>query len=164
MSKITKINNFWLFLIVFSMFLPQIICIYPIGTWKQHFLIRFRVPRGRRGPKWSFCLQNPSENGQKSSKMTIFYNLKDFEGISWISMNSDDFCREFWWFPIRFRLESHRNRPETCSNDSNDALATFAGRCESENIISKLLPTNFQVSKAWIVDEIIKASYYCRWF
>ena len=76
-SKITEINDFRPFLTNFSRFLPQIICIYAIGTWKQHFLIKFRVYRGRRGPKWSFCLQNPSEC-TKIVKMTIFCNFEGF--------------------------------------------------------------------------------------
>ena len=53
-AKISKNNQnkqFWAIFDPFSRFLPQILCIYAIGTWKQHFLIKFRVPRGRRGPK-----------------------------------------------------------------------------------------------------------------
>ena len=48
-----------------------------IGTWKQHFLIRFRVPRGLRGQKWLFCLQNPLEC-IKIVKMTIFVHFEGF--------------------------------------------------------------------------------------
>lgn len=49
------------------MFLHKIICIYAVGTWKQHFLIRFRILRGRRG-------QN-SGNYSSFSNIQILYIL-----------------------------------------------------------------------------------------
>ena len=55
-------KRFSLFLTHFSRFLPQIICFYVTSTCKQYFFTCLRVPKGRRGQKWSFSLQNSSKS------------------------------------------------------------------------------------------------------
>ena len=101
---------------------------------------------------WLGVSRNVPEDLQLEKSWNFIWNLdfawislilKDFGGISWISMNSDEFWREFWWFPLRFRLESHRNRPETYSNDSTHVLAMFTGRCEYGNTVSKPFSMDF---------------------